>query len=324
MLRDAARLQLALTRAALAEKLITKDATPYNVQFVGTKPVFIDVGSFERLRGGEPWPGYRQFCELFLNPLLIQAVRDVPFQPFLRGSVHGISPDDRRRSAARQRALHEGRVHPRQAARPGRAPVRRRRPRAATSRPSSSGPGSARPDRRPAAQPREGHRGAEVEAAGVDVVRLRRPRPLLARRPAARRRPSSPPPSRPPSPRLVLDLGANDGRFSRLAVAGRRRVRGRRRLRRRRRRPPVPRPPARGRATDPAARARPVRPVAGPRLAVPRAPAVRRTGPARPRAVPRRRPPPGAHQHRAARRDRRASSPTSAPRSSSSSPTATT
>jgi SAM-dependent methyltransferase len=92
MLRDAALLQLALTRAALTEKLITKDASAYNVQFVGTKPVFIDIGSFERLRGGEPWPGYRQFCELFLNPLLLQALRDVPFQPLLRGNIHGISP----------------------------------------------------------------------------------------------------------------------------------------------------------------------------------------------------------------------------------------
>ena len=92
MLRDAALLQIRLTRAALAEKLITKDASAYNVQFVGTKPVFIDIGSFERLRGGEPWPGYRQFCELFLNPLLVQALLDVPFQPLLRGSVHGISP----------------------------------------------------------------------------------------------------------------------------------------------------------------------------------------------------------------------------------------
>lgn len=92
MLRDAARLQLSLTLDALAEGLITKDASSYNVQFVGTKPVFIDVGSFERVRQGEPWPGYRQFCELFLNPLAIQALLNVPFQPLLRGSVHGISP----------------------------------------------------------------------------------------------------------------------------------------------------------------------------------------------------------------------------------------
>jgi hypothetical protein len=92
MLRDAARLQLDLTRDALAAGLITKDASAYNVQFVGTKPVFIDVGSFERLRKGEPWAGYRQFCELFLNPLYIQALRNVAFGPLLRASVHGISP----------------------------------------------------------------------------------------------------------------------------------------------------------------------------------------------------------------------------------------
>jgi hypothetical protein len=92
MLRDAARLQLALTREALAEKLITKDASAFNIQFVGAKPVFVDVGSFERLRQGEPWAGYRQFCELFLNPLYVQALRDVPFQPLLRGRLDGITP----------------------------------------------------------------------------------------------------------------------------------------------------------------------------------------------------------------------------------------
>jgi hypothetical protein len=92
MLRDAARLQLALTRQALADQLITKDASAFNIQFVGAKPVFIDVGSFERLRPGEPWVGYRQFCELFLNPLYVQALRDVPFQPLLRGRLDGITP----------------------------------------------------------------------------------------------------------------------------------------------------------------------------------------------------------------------------------------
>ena len=92
MLKDAALLQLDLSREALAEGILTKDATSYNVQFRGTRPTFIDVGSFERLVPGEPWPGYRQFCELFLNPLYLQAEVDVPFQPILRGSVHGISP----------------------------------------------------------------------------------------------------------------------------------------------------------------------------------------------------------------------------------------
>lgn len=92
MLREAALLQLRLTREALADGLITKDATPYNIQFVGTRPVFIDVGSFEEYQPGDPWYGYRQFCQLFLNPLLLRTRLDVPFQPWLRGSLSGIDP----------------------------------------------------------------------------------------------------------------------------------------------------------------------------------------------------------------------------------------
>jgi SAM-dependent methyltransferase len=97
MLRDAALLQLELLRAALAEDLVLKDATPYNVQWRGARPMFVDVGSFERLRPGEPWAGYRQFCMLFLYPLLLQAYRGVPFQPWLRGSLDGITPQEARR-----------------------------------------------------------------------------------------------------------------------------------------------------------------------------------------------------------------------------------
>ena len=92
MLKDAALLQLDLNLAALEEGMILKDSTPYNVQFKGSKPVFVDVGSFERLREGEPWVGYRQFCMLFLYPLMLQAVKDVSPHAFLRGSIDGITP----------------------------------------------------------------------------------------------------------------------------------------------------------------------------------------------------------------------------------------
>lgn len=106
MLRDAALLQLDLARQALAEGILVKDASSYNVQFAGSRPVFIDLGSFERLRPGEPWPGYRQFCELFLNPLYLQALAGIPFQPLLRSSVSGISPST---AAAALRATHRAR-----------------------------------------------------------------------------------------------------------------------------------------------------------------------------------------------------------------------
>ncbi len=98
MLRDAALLQLELLRRALEEDLILKDSTPYNVQWRGVRPVFVDVGSFERFRPGEPWAAYRQFCLLFLNPLLLQAYKNIPYRPWLRGSVDGISPVEARRA----------------------------------------------------------------------------------------------------------------------------------------------------------------------------------------------------------------------------------
>ncbi len=94
MLKDAAKLQLELTAAAIDDGMITKDASSYNIQFVGAQPTFIDIGSFERIRKGEPWYGYRQFCQLFLYPLMLQAYRDVPFQPWLRGSIDGITPEE--------------------------------------------------------------------------------------------------------------------------------------------------------------------------------------------------------------------------------------
>jgi hypothetical protein len=94
MLRDAALLQLELLLAALDEGLTLKDATPYNIQWRGAQPVFVDIGSFERLRPGEPWAGYRQFCMLFLYPLMLQAYKGAPFQPWLRGSLEGLRPSE--------------------------------------------------------------------------------------------------------------------------------------------------------------------------------------------------------------------------------------
>ena len=94
MLKDAALLQLDCELEALDEGMTLKDASPYNVQWRGSEPVFIDVGSFERLREDEPWIGYRQFCMLNLYPLMLQAYKGVAFQRFLRGSLEGITPTE--------------------------------------------------------------------------------------------------------------------------------------------------------------------------------------------------------------------------------------
>lgn len=94
MLRDAALLQLDLVERALADGFTLKDATPYNIQWRGTEPVFIDLASFEPLAPGSLWTGYRQFCETFLNPLLLTALLGIDFQPWLRGRLDGIPSAD--------------------------------------------------------------------------------------------------------------------------------------------------------------------------------------------------------------------------------------
>ncbi len=90
MLRDAAILQLDLVEAAILEGMTMKDATPYNIQFVAGKPVFIDIPSFESLPAGMPWVGYRQFCEMFLFPLMLQAYKGIDFQAMMRANIDGI------------------------------------------------------------------------------------------------------------------------------------------------------------------------------------------------------------------------------------------
>jgi len=92
MLKDAALLQLELLLAALDEDMTLKDGSPYNVQWLGARPVFIDIPSFTRDGADGPWPGYLQFCQLFLYPLMLTAYKRIPFQPWLKGSLEGIEP----------------------------------------------------------------------------------------------------------------------------------------------------------------------------------------------------------------------------------------
>lgn len=90
MLRDAALLQLSLLQQALQSGFDMVDATPFNFQFRGARPQLIDTGSFRPRPAHGIWEGYRQFCEQFLAPLLLQSWKGVDFQPWLRGRMGGI------------------------------------------------------------------------------------------------------------------------------------------------------------------------------------------------------------------------------------------
>ena len=83
-LRDAALLTLEIQRCALNCGMTLKDASAYNVQFRGSRPVFIDLLSFEKRPDLAPWQAYRQFCMHFLAPLALQS-----FEPRLSRRWHG-------------------------------------------------------------------------------------------------------------------------------------------------------------------------------------------------------------------------------------------
>ena len=82
-LRCAALHHLDLHLALLEYDLTLLDASAYNVQFRGTRPVFIDVLSATAYDEGGLWLGHRQFCEQFLIPLLLQRLLRVNFNAWL-------------------------------------------------------------------------------------------------------------------------------------------------------------------------------------------------------------------------------------------------
>lgn len=73
MLHRAALLTLEIARRALAEGVLLQDATPFNVLFSGTAPVFVDLSSLVPDSGGYLWAPYNQFCQSFLFPLYLHA-----------------------------------------------------------------------------------------------------------------------------------------------------------------------------------------------------------------------------------------------------------
>jgi ribosomal protein L11 methylase PrmA len=92
-LKDAALLTLDIQLRALERGMWLKDASAYNVQFVGARPVFIDTLSFEAWPEGAPWVAYQQFCRHFLAPLALMAHVHVGLRELLRVHIDGIPLD---------------------------------------------------------------------------------------------------------------------------------------------------------------------------------------------------------------------------------------
>ncbi len=106
MLHAAASLTLDLAEAALEEGFGLKDATPYNILFRGAQPVFVDVLSFERRDPlDSTWMAYAQFVRTFLLPLMANRYFGLPLDRILTGQRDGIEPETMYRWASFWRRL---------------------------------------------------------------------------------------------------------------------------------------------------------------------------------------------------------------------------
>ena len=94
MLHAAGELTIELARRALQEGFGLKDATPYNVLFRASQPVFVDVLSFEnREPRDSAWLAYGQFARTFLLPLVASQRLRMPLKSIFAGLRDGLEPD---------------------------------------------------------------------------------------------------------------------------------------------------------------------------------------------------------------------------------------
>jgi ribosomal protein L11 methylase PrmA len=92
-LKDAALTTLEIQKKSLNFGMSLKDCSAYNIQFRKGKPILIDTLSFEEYREGQPWVAYRQFCQHFLAPLALMSYKDIRLNQLLRVYIDGIPLD---------------------------------------------------------------------------------------------------------------------------------------------------------------------------------------------------------------------------------------
>tara|TARA_B100000886_G_scaffold340066_1_gene307754 strand:- start:1206 stop:2597 length:1392 start_codon:yes stop_codon:yes gene_type:complete len=93
-LKDAAIHHLNLHLYLLNNNATLIDASAYNIQFVGHKPLFIDILSIKEYDDGEYWKAHKQFCENFLNPLILKSKKNINFNNWFKGNLEGITTKD--------------------------------------------------------------------------------------------------------------------------------------------------------------------------------------------------------------------------------------
>jgi len=92
-LKDAALLTLRIQKGAMKYGMTLKDGSAYNIQFFNGKPIFIDTLSFEMYEDGQIWKPYKQFCQHFLAPLALMSKKDIRLNLLSKTFIDGIPLD---------------------------------------------------------------------------------------------------------------------------------------------------------------------------------------------------------------------------------------
>ncbi len=91
--RDAALATMEIQNTALEYGMVLKDASAYNIQFLTGYAVLIDTLSFDFYREGSPWGAYGQYCRHFLAPLMLMSHVDERLSRWMQTCIDGIPLD---------------------------------------------------------------------------------------------------------------------------------------------------------------------------------------------------------------------------------------
>ena len=93
-LKDAALHHLNFHIFLLEKNATLLDGSAFNIQFENHKPIFIDLLSIKKYEDGEYWAAHKQFCENFLNPLILKAKKGIDYNNWFKGNLEGITTKD--------------------------------------------------------------------------------------------------------------------------------------------------------------------------------------------------------------------------------------
>ena len=85
---------LDIANESLRNGYMIKDASAWNTVFFKGKPLFLDIGSFEKWDNKKIWLGYGQFVRHFIIPLILNKELQIPISKLFLFERDGVYPDE--------------------------------------------------------------------------------------------------------------------------------------------------------------------------------------------------------------------------------------